>query len=159
MGTWGPGLFDNDDALDLLDALAGQDAPQRRQTLERIVRRSPQQLDDAGWMFDRAGEIVAAAAVVAAGLPSGEAIAREIARRGYDTAAIVVPEDPALADDALAALLVAAGHGPRDPHHGAWHYGWTDAETALRARRTTDELASVFHRYRHRHDQELPLEW
>lgn len=33
------------------------------------MRRSPQQLDDAGWMFDRAGEIVAAAAVVAAGLP------------------------------------------------------------------------------------------
>lgn len=45
------------------------------------------------------------------------------------------------------------------PHYGAWHYGWADAETALRARRTTDELASVFHRYQHGHDRELPLEW
>jgi hypothetical protein len=152
-------VFDNDDALDLLDTLAGQDAAQRRQALERIVRRSPRHLDDVGWLEDGVGEIVAAAAVVAAGLPPGEAIARKIARRGYDTAAIVVPEDPVLADDALAALLVAAGHDPRDPHDGAWHYGWADAETARRARRTTDELASVFYRYQHRHDQELPLEW
>ena len=38
MGTWGPGAFDNDDALDLLDTLAEQDAAQRRQALELIFR-------------------------------------------------------------------------------------------------------------------------
>ncbi|MFY9650887.1 MAG: DUF4259 domain-containing protein [Trebonia sp.] len=38
MGTWGPGAFDNDDALDLLDTLTEQDAASRRETLERIFR-------------------------------------------------------------------------------------------------------------------------
>ena len=38
MGTWGPGAFDNDDALDLLDTLTEQDAASRRKTLERIFR-------------------------------------------------------------------------------------------------------------------------
>ena len=50
----------------MLDTLAEQDVGQRRQALEPIVRRSPQHLDDAGWLEDGAGEIVAAAAVVAA---------------------------------------------------------------------------------------------
>ena len=45
---------------------------------------------------------------------------------------------------ALAALLIAAGPD------GPWHEGWADPETALQARRTTDQLASVFHRYQHR---------
>jgi Domain of unknown function (DUF4259) len=31
--TWGPGAFDNDDALDLLDTLTRQDAISRRQAL------------------------------------------------------------------------------------------------------------------------------
>lgn len=152
-------MFDNDDALDLLDTLTEQDAAQRRQTLERIVRRSPRHLDDVGWLEGGASEIVAAAAVVAAGLPTGQEIAREITERSYDPAAIIIPEDPALADDALAALAVAAGQGRGVPSDGAWHYGWTDAETAQRARQVTDELAQVFYRYQHRHDQELPLEW
>jgi hypothetical protein len=78
---------------------------------------------------------------------------REITEHRYDVAALAIPDSgPELADAALAALLIAAG---RD---GAWHQGWTDAGTALQARRTTDQLASVFYRYQHRHDQELPLE-
>lgn len=158
MGTWGPGLFDNDVALDLLDTLAEQDVGQRRQTLERILRRQPGHLDDVAWL-EGPGAIVAAAAVVAAGLSPGGAIAREISNRGYDTAAIVIPGDPVLANDALMALLIAAGHDPLSPYDGAWHYGWTNAETALQARRATDELAAVFYQYQHRDDQELPLEW
>jgi hypothetical protein len=68
-------------------------------------------------------------------------------------AALVIPgDDPELAGAALAALLITAGHD------GAWHQGWVHAGTALRARQTTDQLASVFYRYQHRHDQELPLE-
>ncbi len=66
----------------------------------------------------------------------------------------MIPDsDPELAGAALAALLIAAG---RD---GAWHQGWIDAGTALQARQTTDQLASVFYHYQHRHDQELPLEF
>jgi hypothetical protein len=136
-------VFDNDDALDLLGTLAGQEPARRRRTLERILRRSAFDLDYFA-RVDGPGGIVAAVAVVAAGLPPGEAIARQIAGRGYDTAAVVIPEDPALADDALTALLVVAGHDPRAALDGAWHYGWADAETALRARQATDELASVF---------------
>lgn len=98
------------------------------------------------------GQVVAAAAVVAVGLPAGEASLREMTGRGYDVAALAIPgSDPELADAALAALLIAAG---RD---GAWHQGWVDAGTALQARRTTDQLASVFYRCQHRNDQELLL--
>jgi hypothetical protein len=152
VGTWGPGAFENDDALDLLDTLAEQDAVQRRQALELIFRTAgehPQELD----RVLGPGEVVAAAAVVAAGLEPGEAIAAEITERGYEAAALLIPgSDPALAGAALDTLLIAAG---RD---GTWHQGWVDAETALQARRTTDQLASIFYRYQHRHDQELPLE-
>jgi hypothetical protein len=93
------------------------------------------------------------------GCRPGAAIAREIAGHGYDTAAIVIPDDPELADHALAALLIAAAHDPRAIRDGAWHHGWADEGTARQARWTTDELASAFYRYQHRHDQELPLEW
>jgi hypothetical protein len=68
VGTWGPGAFDNGDALDLLDTLAEQDAAQRRQALEQILCRPPDSLGDVSWR-EGCGEIVAAAAaaVVAAG--------------------------------------------------------------------------------------------
>ena len=90
---------------------------------------------------------------MAAGLPAGGAVAQEITRHDYDVTALVIPgRDPELAGAALAALLTAAGHD------GAWHRDWTDPRTAAQARQTTDQLASVFYRDQHRHDQELPLE-
>jgi hypothetical protein len=152
MGTWGPGAFDNDDALDLLDTLAGEDAAQRRHALELIFRIAVEHPEDLA-RVPGPGQVVAAAAVVAAGLEPGGVIVAEITGRGYQAAAILIPgSDPTLADAALAALLTTAG---RD---GAWHQGWVDAATALKARQTTGQLASVFYRYHHRHDQELPLE-
>jgi hypothetical protein len=152
VGTFGPGAFDNDDALDLLDSWRDQDAVSRRENLERVLRKAEEHPEDANWTFGP-GEVVAAAAVVAAALPTGGAFLRELTEHDYDPAAIVIPDsDPALVDAALAALLVVAG---RD---GAWHEGWVHAEVAQQARRTTDELASVFYRYQQRHDQELPLE-
>jgi Domain of unknown function (DUF4259) len=152
VGTWGSGALDSDDALDLLDTLAGQNAASRRETLERIFRTARARPQDLNWTLGPA-EVVAAAAIVAAGLPAGGAFVREIAGHDYDVASLVIPgEDPEFADAALAALLIAAGHD------GPWHQGWVDAETALQARLTTDQLASVFYRYQHRHDQELPLQ-
>ena len=153
MGTWGTGVFDNDDALNLLDTLRGEDEALRRKALEVIFRAAGERPEDLSWVLGP-GEVVAAAAIVAAGLESGEAIVAEIGELGYEPAAILIPgSDPALADAALAALLIAA---KRD---GAWHQGWADAGKARQARRTTDQLASVFYRYQHRHDQELPLEY
>jgi len=121
VGTWGPGAFDNDDALDLLDTLTRQDPVSRRKTLERIFRTTREHPQDLNWTLGPA-EVVAAAAVVAAGLPTGEAVVREITEHRYDMAALAIPASgPELADAALAALLMAAG---RD---GAWHQGWTGA--------------------------------
>jgi hypothetical protein len=155
----GPGLFESDDALALLGLLAGRDPAGRREVLSMILRhRTARGLDDEA-QLEGPGRIVAAVAVVAAGLAQGTVIAGQIAAAGYDPAAVTAAEDPALADDALAALLVVAGHDPRAPRDGAWHYGWPDPETALRARAATDELAAVFRGYQHRCDQELPLEF
>ena len=66
MGTWGPGAFDNDDALDLLDTLTEQDAASRRETLERIFRTTREHPENLNWTLGP-GQVVAAAAVVAAG--------------------------------------------------------------------------------------------
>ena len=152
VGTWGPGAFDNDDALDLLDALSGQDTLARRQVLEQIFREAREHPENLNFTLG-AAEVVAAAAVVAAGLSAGGAVAHEITGHDYDVTALVIPgSDPELAGAALAALLLAAGHD------GAWLRDWPDPRTAAQARRTTDQLASVFHRDQHRHEQELPQE-
>jgi hypothetical protein len=153
VGTWGPGAFDNDDALDLLDWLARHTEARRAQAVELILRAAIEyQGDLSEWPSPR--EVVAAVAIVAAGLEPGEAIRAEIANHGHEPAAVLSPgRSPTLADDALAALLIAAG---RD---GEWHQSWSDAATARQARLTTDQLASVFYRDQHRNDQELPLEY
>lgn len=70
MATWGPGAFASDDALDLLDGLSGQDAAARRQVLERIFREAREQPENLNFTLG-AAEVVAAAAVMAAGLPAG----------------------------------------------------------------------------------------
>jgi Domain of unknown function (DUF4259) len=155
----GPGLFESDGALVLLGMLEGHDPEVRREVLEAVLRhRTVRSLDDEA-SLEGPGRIIAAAAVVAAGLAPGKAIAGQIAAAGYDPAAVTVAEDATLAGDALATLLVVAGHDPRAPRDGAWHHGWPDLETALRARAATDELTAVFRSYQHRYDQELPLEF
>lgn len=71
MGTFGTGPFSNDGALGLLDELADQPASQRRDVLERIFLQVRDRPDLLGRKFFL-DEIVAAAAVVAAGLPGGK---------------------------------------------------------------------------------------
>ena len=152
MGTFGTGPFGSDGALDLLDELADQPASQRPDVVGRIFVRVRDRPDLLGREFfpDR---IVAAAAVVAAGLPGGEDLRKDLADQGYDVDAILVPApDPELSGSALEALLVAAG---RD---GPWHDGWVDPEDAAQARRATDRLAAVLLREEHSQDQQLPLQ-
>lgn len=137
MGTFGTGPFSSDGALDLLDELTGQPAGQRREALERIFFQVQNRPDLLGRKFFP-DEIVAAAAVVAAGLASGEDIRRDLADWGYDVDAILAPApDAELNASALEALLVAAG---RD---GPWHDGWVDPKSAAEARQTTDRLAAI----------------
>ena len=151
MGTFGTGPFGSDGALDLLDELADQPAGQRRDVLGRIFLQVRDRPDLLGREFS-AGTIVAAAAVVAAGLPGGEGLRADLADLGYDVGVILVPA-PAreLNGSALDALLVAAG---RD---GPWHDGWVDPQDAAEAREATDRLAAVLLRAGHSRDQELPL--
>ena len=73
-GTWRPGTSGNDDALDRLDSLAGNHAGSRRQDPERIFRSAREHPDDLN-RTPGPPEILAAAAVVAAGLPGGETVA------------------------------------------------------------------------------------
>lgn len=151
MGTWGSGPFDNDIAADLLGYLSEQDPTQRRETLEQIIHRAREHME-VHWM-DSPREVVGAAAVLAASLPGGEAEATEIARLQFDPGEITLPEvNPELVDAALEALQVAAGPD------GGWLDGWVTLETAAGAKRTTDQIASVFYRYQRRNDQELPWE-
>src|SRR5258708_37638964 len=56
---WGPGAFDNDDALDLLDALSGQDTAARRQVLEQIFREAREHPENLNFTLG-AAEVVAA---------------------------------------------------------------------------------------------------
>jgi alpha-glucosidase len=153
MGTWGTGPFSNDGALDLLDVLTDQPASQRRETLERIFFRVMDRPDLLGWKFFP-DEIVAAAAVVAAGLPGGEGVRQDLADHRYDVDALLVPApDPELSHSALEALLVAAG---RD---GPWHDGWANPDAAAQARQTTDRLTAILFREEHSHEQELPFQY
>ena len=118
----GPGAAGSDDALDLLNALSGQDTAARRQVqsgssarpgstrktwTSRSARpRSPPR--PRSWQQ----------ACQSAGRPAGGAVAQEITGHDYDVTALVIPgSDPELAGAALAALLIAAGHD------GAWHRG------------------------------------
>ena len=137
MGTWGTGPFSSDGALDLLDELAGQPASQRREALERIFFRVRDRPDLLGRKFFP-DEIVAAAAVVAASLPGGEDIRRDLADHADDVHAVLVPApDHDLTALALHALLFAAGPD------GPWHDGWVDPQTAAQARQTSDQLTAI----------------
>jgi hypothetical protein len=69
-GNLGPGAFGNDDAPGLPGTLTRQAAAWRRGTLERIFRATREHPQDLNWT-PGPGQVVAAAAVVAAGLPAG----------------------------------------------------------------------------------------
>ena len=153
MGTFGTGPFNNDGALDLLDELTGQPHGQRRQALERIFFKVRDRPDLLGRKFFP-DQIVAAAAIMAASMPGGEDIQRDLADQGYDVDTILVPApDPELNHSALEALLIAAGR------EGPWHRGWADPETAAQARQTTDQLAAILLREAHSQDPQLPLQY
>lgn len=137
MGTFGAGPFSSDGALDFLDELAGQPAGYRRELLQRVFGQARDRPDLLGRTFF-ADEVVAAAAVVAAGLPGGEGIRQELTADGYDVSTVLVPgPDPGLNAAALDALLIAAGQD------GPWHDGWVNPQDAAQARQTADRLAAI----------------
>jgi hypothetical protein len=143
VGTFGTGPFSNDTALDLLDELADHPPGQRSEALKRIFFQVRDHPDLLGRTFFP-DEIVAAAAIVAASLPGGGDIRRDLAGQGYDVQSVLVPApDHELTTFALEALLLAAGPD------GPWHDGWVNPQDAPRARQTSDQLTAILRREQH----------
>ncbi|MFE7095415.1 DUF4259 domain-containing protein [Streptomyces erythrochromogenes] len=98
MGTWGTGPFDNDTAADFADALDDAEPGTREALVRGVLVRTV----DATGHLREADEAVAAAALVAAQHPGGEAVA---ALCGPQAPMPVFPADlRALADEALARI-------------------------------------------------------
>ncbi len=92
--------------------------------------------------------------MVAASLPDGKGVRQQLADRGYDPSAVLIPvPDPELIDSARQALLFVTGR------NGAWHDGWISPQDAAQARQTSNSLTEIFLREQHSQDQELPLEF
>ena len=153
MGTFGASPFGDDGGLDFLDQFARKPVSQRREALERIFFEVQDRPYLLGWKVLPTA-VVAAAAIVATGLPGGESVRQELVDLGYD-ADTILPDgaDPQLSNSALEALLLAV---QRD---GPWQDTWTNPEAAARVRQTTDQLAAIFFRKQYPHDQELPLQF
>jgi hypothetical protein len=137
MGTFGAGPFHSDGALDMLDVLATHPAESRHglvQTMLSRVRDSPDLLM-VEYLPD---EVMAAAALVAASLPGGEALSATegVGAREARAAALPMPAFD-LAALALEVLLLVAGP------EGLWNKGWTDEQTRAEARRTTEGLVAI----------------
>jgi alpha-glucosidase len=123
MGTWGPGLFESDSAQDFLDELAGVEAGDRASVLARGFREllaDPSLL----WRSILPEPLIAAAALVALGLPGGQRIRdsqRDVAQKAVTSA---MPDRPApeLAADALGVLTIVAAPD------GSWNTGWRRPE-------------------------------
>jgi hypothetical protein len=131
MGTFGTGPFDNDRALELIEDLASRPVAERGAALGELlgfVLGNPQLLGHKFFPH----EVVAASALVAAGLPEGADVRAGLALVAPGTA---LPADTAeLAPAALAALASYAG---------SWNAGWATAAEARAARRTVDRLAEI----------------
>src|SRR5262249_31945799 len=84
-------------------------------------------------------------AIVAASLPGGEDIRRDLVGQGYHMHTVQIPApDHELTASALHALLFAAGPD------GPWHDGWATPETAAQAQHTSDQLTAIPQRPAHR---------
>jgi hypothetical protein len=79
VGTWGTGPFDSDAAEDYVDALERMSALQRLGALEEIFGRAAMAADDS---WRQPGELIAAAALVAANMPLGTSLSLELTTPG-----------------------------------------------------------------------------
>ncbi|MFJ8364631.1 DUF4259 domain-containing protein [Streptomyces sp. NPDC093984] len=99
MGTWDTGPFDNDTAADFADALDDAEAEERVALIRGVLTRT---VHATGYLTE-AEEAVAAAALIAAQCPGGEAVDTPY---GPESSMPLFPTDLcALADDALARII------------------------------------------------------
>jgi hypothetical protein len=143
MGTWGTDPFDNDMADELLMELEPLSAEQRLLAVERILR---QPLDATaaraggdpaeGSAFD-VNVVVAAAAVVAANVPAGAALAWSNDDDPGIAGWLSRPVPPAVRDAAARALEAAL------PPESWYWTSWGEDGDRRRAQEVMDELLHV----------------
>jgi alpha-glucosidase len=132
VGTWGVEPFDSDTALDFLDGLGALTAAARLElvvgTLESVLASA--QPESAETLPE---EVICAAAVIAANLPSGEGFSwNEEAPRVTEWLPKPVPlQVRTLAIDALEAVL---------PVGGWWWRSWVDDAERAQAKDALDDV-------------------
>ncbi|GLY79218.1 DUF4259 domain-containing protein [Actinoallomurus iriomotensis] len=132
MGTWGVGPFDSDTAEDFVDGLENLSVPQRIEVLRAAFRRAI----DAGDSEPLPGEIIAAAAVVAANMPAGETLSWNEDYPGISEWLVrPIPSDvAALSIQALEAAL---------PANGWFWQSWIDDEEKRESEAVVSRIKSV----------------
>ncbi|WP_084262369.1 DUF4259 domain-containing protein [Actinomadura formosensis] len=132
MGAWGSGPFDSDTAEDFVDDLERLASLQRLAVLERVFHRAI----DAAESEKLPAEVVAAAAVVAANLPSGASLSWN---EDYPGISEWLPKPIAFDLTVLArrALDVAL------PVNGWFWQSWVDIEERREAESVVNILKSI----------------
>lgn len=132
MGTWGVEPFDSDTALDFLDGLGALSAEER---LESVVKTLESVLESARpeSLETLPEEVISAAAVIAANLPSGEQFPwnEEVPGVTEWLPRPVPIRARTLAIEALEAAL---------PLDGWWWRSWVDDAERVQAKTALDEV-------------------
>lgn len=131
MGTWGTGPFDSDMAEDFLDRLEGLSAAQRAELIDSRLGRALSNSSE-----ELPGEVLAAAAVVAASLPSGRDLPWNEDYPGIDSW-LGMEDIRNLAPLAARALEVSF------PPDGWFWRSWVDEEERSEARTVFETLRTV----------------
>jgi alpha-glucosidase len=133
VGTWGTGPFDSDAAEDYVDALERMSASERLGALEEIFGRAAMAADDS---WREPGELVAAAAVVAANMPLGTSLPLN---EDYEEIPqwLVKPVPDELAASAIRALDAAL------PAGGWFWRSWTDEGDRIESETMVANLKAV----------------
>jgi hypothetical protein len=131
MGTWGTGPFDSDMAEDFVDRLEDLSSAQRaeriRARLEKAIAADDEKLP---------GEVLATAAVVAAGLPAGRGLSWNEDYEGIES---WLSPDEARGLAGLADRALEVNFAP-----DSWYWtSWTDEDESDEARAVQARLRQV----------------
>lgn len=135
MGTWGDGPFGSDTAMDFLEQAEQLSGPERQTMVERTLTTALEPRE-RGREEVLPEEVLAAASVVAANLPSGADLPWNDEMPGISE---WLPERPSrqLRDLAVEALGVAL------PVNGWWWESWVDPNDRSRMKDAFDRIISV----------------
>ncbi|PAX83042.1 hypothetical protein CLM85_05145 [Streptomyces albidoflavus] len=135
MGTWGSGPFDSDTAEDFLDEMEERSAPQRLEVVEHTFRTA---IEAGGNSTSSVlpEEVVAAAAVVAANVPTGRSLPWNEEYPSV-TEWLAKPVAPLLASSAIQALELTV------PTGGRFWRSWVDADEREEAQAAINSLRAV----------------